>query len=172
MSRGGMDWPHWLGFGWGWRYFPRLCRWYMSREAGARLDLSDEERFQMLKKQFSFYHGNHPKDFEIFKDDDFARLSIRSAKEAYKQSLEGMVQDGQLTCAPPDFRVEDIPKSLPMQLWYGTMDKTVGRVGEVIKERLKHHENVVLHLEEETHASILVLNRERILKELLESMER
>lgn len=144
----------------------------MSREAGARLDLSDEERFKMMKKQFSSFHGNHPKDFEIFKDDDLIRLISRSSKEAYMQGLDGMMVDGQVACAPSGFRVEDIPKTLPMQLWYGTLDKSVGRVGEVIKERLKDHENVRLHLEEETHASILVLNRERILRELIESMER
>ena len=171
MSRRGMDWPHWAGFTYGWQYFPRLSRWYMTRQAGARLDLTDEERFRVMKKEFSSYHGSHPKDYEIFKDDDFVRLSLRASKEAFKQGFDGMQQDAQVVCRDPGFRVEHIPKSLPMQLWYGKMDKSVGRVGEVIKERLKDHENVTLHLEDETHASILVDNRERILTELVRSLE-
>ena len=41
MGYWGMKFPNYLGWTIGQRYFPGLCRWWFSREPGARLDLSE-----------------------------------------------------------------------------------------------------------------------------------
>ena len=42
----------WMGWTFGQRMFPGLCRWWFSREPRARLDLSEEERMRLLRKAF------------------------------------------------------------------------------------------------------------------------
>lgn len=118
MSKRGMRWTNWLGFTFGYRYFPGLTRWWFKRDPAAQLDLSDEKRLELAYKQF-FESNPHEKDVEFFGDIDTLRVSLRSARESFAQGFEGFSLDGRLLAMDFGFRIEDIRKDLPVRLWYG-----------------------------------------------------
>ena len=112
----------------------------------------------------------HSKDLAFFGDVDRMKLFIFTASEAYKQGLDGMCQDGKLSASPFGFRVEDIRKDLPVQLWYGSLDTNVPpQHGEYIKRMVG--EKAVLRMEEETHASIYLNCQDEWLAALAEAIK-
>ena len=168
MGLSGMDWPHWLGFSIGWRYFPGLTRWWFQRDVVCQLDIDDETRFGMLQREFA-KPGAHPKDVEALSDPDFLRLFLRTTRDSFAQGLGAMLQDGKLIASDFGFRVEDIRSDLPVRLWYGKLDTHVPcNHGEQIAARLGG--KVQLRVEDETHASLTIKWRRRVLEDLVRSL--
>jgi pimeloyl-ACP methyl ester carboxylesterase len=164
----GMNWGNWLGFTLGYRYTPGLVHWWFEREAAARLDLTDEERLELLQRQFSKSKA-HPKDVAVYSDVDRMRLWLRSARESYSQGFDGLAQDGHLVSMDFGFRIEDIRSNLPVQLWYGKLDTSVPlNHGEQIAARLGSRAH--LRREDETHATIVTNWEEQILEHLVRAM--
>ncbi len=169
MSRYGMRWQNYLGLTWGYRYFPGLTKWWFKSEAGARLDLTDEQRLQLMKQQFAS-SGAHEKDVKAMKKEDVMRLMLRTAREIYAQGFDGITQDGALICTDFGFRVEDIRHDLPVRLWHGTLDVFVPPShGEQVASRLGS--NAHLRLEEETHLTLFSDRRGEILEDLVRIWE-
>ncbi|MCJ1314677.1 hypothetical protein MMC25_008359 [Agyrium rufum] len=166
----GQNWFHWLGFTVGWRYFPGLTAWYLGREPGGRLDLTDEERFKLMQQSTSKSKSDrHPKDEAFWGDVDRIRLYLRSARESFAQGTNGIAQDGHLVCTDFGFRVEDIRSDLPVQLWFGKFDSHVPpNHGKQIAARVGS--NAHLRVEDETHASLVANWEEKILEDLVKAM--
>ena len=142
-----------------------------------RLDLSDDERMEGMRKNFDVKKA-HPADAEITRSPnypDMQRLFLRSSREALSQGLAGYLDDAQTLSKDPGFRVEDIRTDLPVQLWYGTDDTNVSpKAGEETAERLRAAGNtkVELHMEPgETHGSTQVKFQKRQLEDLLRAMD-
>jgi pimeloyl-ACP methyl ester carboxylesterase len=150
----GANWVNWVGFTFGWRYASAgMIRWIFGGEPGARLDLSDEKRYELQMQAASKI--SNKKDQEFFNDEDFVRLFLRGAREAYGQGFEAMTQDGKLMCLDWGFRIEDIRPDLPVQLWYGKQDTHVPlNHGVQIAARLGARAQ--LNVRDETHASLWV----------------
>lgn len=151
------EWLHWLGFPYGWRYAPVfLIRWFFHRDTFGRLDLSDEQRLEMLLSPSILAAIKNPKDKEIMSDESVLRLALRSTREANAQGFNGIAADGRRMCCDWGFRIDDIRRDLPVQLWYGKNDRFVPpNHGEEIAARLGGSEGkAVLRLEDDTHVSI------------------
>ena len=154
LSKRGMAWPHYAGFTIGFTHFPRLSRWYFESEAMARIDLSDDDRMSLMKKQF-LSPKTHAKDRQFFEDDDILRVSLVSGRNHYLQSSEACIEDGALMSANTGFRIAEIPRSLPVGLWYAKHDTACPVIhGQQTAERLGP--SAELHIENETHASISI----------------
>lgn len=179
MSKKGMNIMHRAGFSFGYLYFPWICRLYMNREPHARLDLPREERAVRLARLL-LQAGNHPKDLELFDTDyaeDIIRLLVPNHEASFGgQGVDAVVQDGQVMCSDWGFKLEDVRKDLPVNLWYGNYDVNCPPIhGIETKERIG--DNAVLHLEDETHGSITFNltwggangDRARVLQELVKS---
>lgn len=172
MGYWGMRWPNYLGWTFGQRMFPGLCRWWFGREPGARLDLSDEERLSRLRQAFEKGKAKmHPKDRTVFGDVDWMRIHLRTAREAYEQGMDGFSLDYKVLNSDFGFRIEDIRKDLPVYLWYGRLDVNVPlQHGEKIAARVG--DNARLRVEEdETHASIWANFKEEYLGELVRAIK-
>lgn len=169
MSSKGQNWMHWLGFRFGWPYMPNLVHYWFKREAAMQLQLSDEERYELQMEQF-WKSKPLPKDAEVLGDGREFRLMLRQARQAYAQPwADGVGQDGHLLSRDFGFRVQDIRKDLPMRLWYGKQDTHCPPShGEQTAERLGA--SATLRIENETHASLTMNWRRRILEDLLKSM--
>ncbi|KAI4650656.1 hypothetical protein J4E93_003013 [Alternaria ventricosa] len=153
----GADILHQLGIPYGWKYAPAfLTKWFLSRDAFGRMDLSDEERFQRVLDPSNLASIKDPRDRELMADEDLVRLMLRSTREARAQGFDGIAVDGKVICSDWGFRVEDIRKDLPVQLWYGKDDCFVpANHGVQIAARLgSDNENVVLRVEDATHSTI------------------
>ncbi|PGH30333.1 hypothetical protein GX50_06891 [[Emmonsia] crescens] len=162
---------HWIAFTFGWRYtLPIFIRWFFQREPAARLDLSDEKRLELTQQLVAKSEATaHEKDLNVFKDVDFLRLYLRTARESYAQGFDWITQDGKLVSSDFGFRIEDIRPDLPVQLWYGKHDTFVPlNHGEQIAARLGGRAH--LRVEDETHAGVSQNLKEDILKALVQSL--
>jgi len=150
----GANWLHWIAFTFGWRYAqPWAIRWFFGGEPSARLDLSDEKRYE-LQMQAAGKMTNK-KDLEFFNDADLVRLFLRGAREYYAHGFGAFTEDGRLICSDWGFRIEDVRKDLPVQLWYGKQDPNVPlNHGVQIAARLGARAQ--LNVKDETHASLWV----------------
>ncbi|KAF3480535.1 alpha/beta hydrolase fold protein [Arthroderma uncinatum] len=169
IGMSGAGWPTWLGFTFGYRYFSAATGWYLKRQLAARLDLSDEKRFELLRRDVLNAKSMLEKDRDIMKDESTLRMFLKTSRETFAQGCDGVLQDGKLLCNDLGFRVEDIRADLPVQLWYGKQDTAVPlNHGIQIAARLggRAHLRVV----DETHLSIWENCREQALKELIRSM--
>jgi pimeloyl-ACP methyl ester carboxylesterase len=171
MRSNGQNLMHYLGFKFGWPYMPNLVHYWFKQEAAMQLQLSDDQRYELQMKQF-WKSKPHPKDAEVLGDGREFRLMLRQARQAYAQPwADGVGQDGHLLSRDFGFRVQDIRKDLPVRLWYGKQDTHCPPShGEQIKERLGGNANAMLRVEDETHASLTMNWRRRILEDLLKSM--
>jgi len=171
MGYYGMKWMNWIGWTFGQRVAPGLCRWWFSREPGARVDLSDEERMKLLRQGFEKDKAKmHPKDLAVFGDIEFMQSHLRSSREAFGQGMDGFSLDFRLLNAAFGFKIEDIRKDLPVQLWYGNLDTNVPlQHGEKIAARLGR--NAHLRVKDETHASIWANCKEEYLGELVKAIK-
>ncbi|KAH8895956.1 alpha/beta-hydrolase [Thozetella sp. PMI_491] len=171
IGMSGADLPHRVGFPYGFRFTPpSLNRWFWRLDAYGRLELPDEERFEMMKKNGAKAEAAGNKlDAEIFKDDDNIRVMLQCGREAFAQGYDGALQDAKLDCTNFGFRVEDIRKDLPVHLWYGKKDVWVPPIhGKQIAARLG--DNAHLHLEDATHLTISFYWRKQILAEIVKTM--
>jgi pimeloyl-ACP methyl ester carboxylesterase len=165
-----VNWVNWTGFTIGYPYFPGVTRWWFSRQALGRLDLTDQERFDRFQHEWSASKASaHPKDIEALDDPDLVRWLVRNHREAYCQSFQGFSQDGALMSLSFGFRIEDIRHDLPIHLWYGTEDTNCPLShGQGMADRLGPRAR--LFIENETHGSLTWNCRVRALKGLLEAM--
>jgi hypothetical protein len=164
----GADLVHWLGFGLGYRYAPKvLLKWFWQHEPQGRLDLPIEERLQlMLSRSKSL---TNEKDLEVMKDEDFLRMGLRSTEECFKLGFDAVAQDGKLMSSPWGFRIEDTRSDLPVKLWYGKQDSFVPlNHGEQIAVRLGGRAH--LRVEDETHGSLQVKYKAEIFEELVKHL--
>lgn len=165
----GACWVNWLGFTLGYRYFPMATGWYLKRQLAANLDLSDEKRYQKLRKEVLKSKSMPEKDREIMKDESTLRLFLRTSRQSFSQGSDAAVQDGRLMCMDFGFRVEDIRPDLPVQLWYGKQDVAVPlNHGVQIAARLGGR--AALRVVDETHLSIWANYGEEALRELVRSI--
>ncbi|KXT04770.1 hypothetical protein AC578_9743 [Pseudocercospora eumusae] len=151
-------WKNYLG----WcacKYVPSLPKWFFSRDAAARLDLSDEERYSIISRA--------P---EARKTPEILRLFVqRTSREIFAQGAQGLVDDAKTLGEDWGFRVEDIRKDLPVQLWYGKRDLVAPVAhGELYAARLGG--NATLRVEDENHGSMIQNWEREIQKALLAVM--
>ncbi|KAH8592894.1 alpha/beta hydrolase fold protein [Bisporella sp. PMI_857] len=168
VGMSGTNFWNWIGFSGGFRYSPVfIARWYWQQQPEGRLDLTDEERLELLLQRVSKSLATaHEKDLKILKDEGFHRFVLRTTRECLVQGLEGWLQDGKLMCMDHGFRIEDIRPDLPVHLWYGKFDTNVPLShGEHIAARLGGRAH--FRVENETHASLEINWQEEILKELV-----
>lgn len=160
-----------IGFPYGFRYCPAfLNRWFWQRDPIGRVDLSDEERLEMLLQQAEKSKSTmSEKELAVLNDLDFHRLALKSTREAFAQGFDGVGLDGKLCCLDFGFKVEDIRPDLPVQLWYGKQDVNVPpNHGVQLAKRLGSRAH--LRLEDETHTSLFVNRKKEILENLLKAM--
>lgn len=171
MPKTGMRWWNWIGFTYGYRYFPGLTRQMYKREIGARLELSDEERLEGYRQGLlKEYPSAHPKDKAIFSHPEYFVVTSRTHREVFAQGIDATIQDGQLYCKDFGFRIEDIRKDLPVELWYGKFDVNCPPVyGEQTAARLRGKSH--LRVDDETHWTVYMNHREEIVQALLESAD-
>lgn len=171
MGYGGMNTMSWLGWTYGQRYLPWFCGWWFSREPAARLDLSEAARMQLLRKAFAKDQPKmHAKDAAVLGDEDFLWMSVRRGAEVFKQGVAGLLQDFRILNSDFGFRIEDVRKDLPVQLWHGNLDNMVPlQHSEKVAARLG--ENAHLRITDDTHASIWAARKEEYLGELVRALE-
>ncbi|EOA86697.1 hypothetical protein ACJQWK_08897 [Exserohilum turcicum] len=173
MSMWDAEWTHWLGFPYGWRYAPAwLLNWFFRRDAFGRMELSDEERFREVASPSNLAAIKNPMDKKIFGDEDFVRLELKATREANAQGFAGIALDGRTACSEWGFRIEDIRRDLPVQLWYGKNDTFVPpNIGLETAARLGGSQGrVVLRLEHASHCSISRNWEREQLEAILEEM--
>lgn len=118
-----------------------------------------------------FANLKDPRDRAAFVGDgDILTGFLRSIKESFRQGISGPAQDGWTLCQPASFKVEDIRKDLPMQLWYAKDDKNVGLPSTIIHERLGKRENVIFYLSNDTHTSVFITKKEAFIIDLVRSI--
>lgn len=160
----GADFIHRIGLGGGYRYCPLWAvRWFWQRHPIGRLDLSDEKRLELMLKE----PITNEKD-KAFIHTDWPRLTMKVTREAFSQGFESIAREGALYCMDHGFKVQDIRHDLPIQLWYGKHDTFVpANHGIQIAARLGGRAE--LHIEDETHASIVINRMGDILGDLVKS---
>jgi pimeloyl-ACP methyl ester carboxylesterase len=163
----GADISHQIGWPYG---IPRIpywfARWFWRSQAIGRTDLPEEKRIEMLRKESK----NMPEsDRDVYDDEDFWRLVIRSTGQAFAQGYDYVWDDGVVSCSDFGFKVEEIRKDLPVQLWYGKKDVFVPPIhGVQIAARLG--DSAHLRLEDETHTGILMHWKREIFEAIAKSM--
>lgn len=174
IGMSGADLLHRIAFTIGYRYCPHpiFMRWFFEQQPAGRLDLTDEQRLELLLQDASKNKATtHERDLEVFRDKGFLRVSLRTARECFSQGYDGVLQDGKLMSTGHGFTVEDIRPDLPVQLWYGEHDTYVPlNHGKQIAARLGGGDRVHLRVEDETHGSLVLNRRREILEALLGSM--
>lgn len=148
--------------------FANLIKWYWRRvQPVGRLDLTDEERLQMILKSIEKSKIN-PRDAETL-DEGVLRMHVRSTRECFSQGFDAVAQDARLMTSKWGFRVEDIREDLEVQLWYGKQDINIPwRHGEGIAVRLGGRAK--LRVEDETHGSMQIKYLEEIVENLVNSL--
>ena len=135
------------------------------------MDLSDEERLRGMLSPAMQKQATDEKDKKIMSDVDILRTMLVCQREANRQGFRGTKLDAEVMCSPFGFKLEDIRKDLPVQLWYGKKDVFVPPVqGEEIARRIGG--KAVLRMEDDTHTSISVNWKEEQIKEILKAMSK
>ncbi|KAH7083093.1 alpha/beta hydrolase fold protein [Paraphoma chrysanthemicola] len=157
----GADWAHWVGWPYGIRFAPYwLGRLFWRSSAIGRIDLPDSQRVEMFIKEGA---NAAESERDILTDVDFARLACASTRQAFAQGYDYVWDDGKMSCSDFGFKVNDIRKNLPVQLWYGKNDTFVPLVhGLQIAARLDGRAE--LRVEDEAHAGILLHWKREILE--------
>ncbi|EMD00690.1 hypothetical protein BAUCODRAFT_57151, partial [Baudoinia panamericana UAMH 10762] len=106
-------------------------------------------------------------DRDVFADEAMMRMLLASWRQHFRQGTDAFLQDGRLYTQPMGFDVAQIRG--PVRLWYGKLDVNVPAViGEDYERILKSAGgDVKLHLEHETHLSLGMNCRRRVLEDLL-----
>ena len=138
---------------------PTGVRFMFQSSPFGRVDLSDTERLALLQKQIRAHKPRNEAEelerAEVERDPSGLERALRSSREAFSRGFRGTGEDGRLIASAYGFRIEEIRKDLPVQLWYGTLDGTTPiEHGRQIKRRLG--DQAVLHESEDTHGSLQV----------------
>ena len=163
-----------IGYGFmkGYKYVPSwINKWFWSHQAIGRVDLNDQQRLKMIMDSVAKNRSSiDEKEIDIVSDEDFHRIGLKSTREGFSQGYDGVLRDGQLCVLNFGFRLEDIRQDLPIYLWYGKRDILVPPIqGKAMEKRLG--DRAILHLEDETHISIMAKNKKKILEELVAHFE-
>lgn len=151
---------------------PTAVRLMFQSSPFGRVDLSDSERRTLIQKEVQAHKpGNEAEAVEraeTERDPSGLERALRSCREAFSRGFYGTGYDGQLMASRYGFKIEEIRKDLPVQLWYGTLDATTPiEHGRQIALRLG--KQAVLHQTEDTHGSLQVRYRKRAWEALLEA---
>lgn len=159
-------------------FSPGLLRWMNIRALKQYRNMPLEEYLKVAKQKNNGWFMRllarpHEKDQAIFDDGEIFRYSYDLVQENCKRGddVQGMIEDFKaMTAKDLGFKVEDIRKDLPVQLWYGKFDQSVSyHVGEDLKRMLG--DQATLHVRDETHASMLVYSRP-VLEKALEDLRK
>ena len=158
-----------IGYPYGHLYCPAFVhRWFWRRDAIGRVELSDDERWEMLLESTKGMKLPE-KDRLALENTEYYRIGLRATREGFAQGYEGSLLDGKLCCRPFTFQVDEIPESLPVRLWYGKQDVLVPpNHGVQLAKRLGSRAE--LRLLDETHVSLTQDWRKEILEDLLKAM--
>jgi len=126
---------------------------------------------ELLRKAFDKDKAKmRPKDAALFGDKDFMLMHLRRAEEVYRQGMDGVSNDFRVLNSNFGFRIEDVRKDLPVQLWHGRLDTMVPlQHAEKVAARLGANAN--LRISDDTHASIWVERKEEFLGELVRAIK-
>lgn len=141
---------------------------YFRKMPAFNLDLDDQERFELEKRDFEKTRSKqHPKDIEVAENEELTWIYLRSSREFFSDTaFEAVLQDGKLLSSHWGFKLEDIRSDLPVQLLYGSLDKNVALAhGKETASRIGA--NASLKVEEETHGSLTMNRREAFMKDLV-----
>ncbi|KAF2156547.1 alpha/beta-hydrolase [Myriangium duriaei CBS 260.36] len=159
-----------IGFSYALRFCPTfLFRWFWHRDPIGRVDLSDDERFNMILNQVESSTSIPKKDREVLTDRDFMYRGLASTRQGFSQNVDFVLRDAILDTLDFGFKVEDIRPDLPVHLWYAENDRNVPKIhGWELKKRLGSRAR--LHMLDETHASLAWNWKKVILEDLLQTM--
>lgn len=151
---------------------PTGVRFMFQSSPFGRVDLSDSERLARLQKEIGAHTPRNEAEqverAEIERDPSGLERALRSCREAFSHGFRGTGLDGQLIASRYGFKIEEIRKDLPVQLWYGTIDAmTPIEHGRQIARRLGTQ--AVLHESEDTHGSLQVRYVKEAWKALLDA---
>lgn len=153
-----MRWANRLIFD-GLYYVPFLVRILVQITSRAQLRMSDDKLVAILRAQL-----NTEKDRLAISDPEVCRLFMASAREQFRQGVDATMEEGRLLTTALGFELEDVKQ--PVRLCYGKQDVNVPvSIGEELMRRLP--EGTRLTVEDETHLSMVVNCRERVLRDLL-----
>ena len=159
-------------------FSPALLRWTGVRALNSYRDMPMEKYVEVAKRNnngwlIRLFARPHANDLAIFEDGEIFKYSYDLVHENTKRGgdAQGMIEVFMaMTAKDLGFRVEDIRKDLPVQLWYGKYDQSVSyRVGEDLQRMLG--ERATLHVRDETHASMLIYSRP-VLEKALEDLRK
>lgn len=144
---------------------PGFTRWLAGFLASRQLSLSDGQLIDISQKQLnSSLKRIPPKDRATLGDGDFLRLMLPSTREHFRQGLNGLMDEFRTHHKELEFRLEDI--DVPISLWYGEQDINVpSLIGEELAKRLGVTSKLTIL--DETHISLLMNQKRRILEDLL-----
>lgn len=154
-----------------------LRRWGARKAMTKYNSMSCEDYVKTSRKQITSWWVHllsrpHDKDLAIFRDDALFEYSYDLLQENCRRAdgVDGMVEDWRvMTTEDLGFKLQDIRRDLPIQLWYGKYDTSVSwHVGEDLKRRL-HGDKVELHVRDETHLSMLLNCGTELLTNALEN---
>lgn len=131
----GQMWHIWAGYAMGgFAWARKLIPWFlpiMGKSWAYHLNMSDDARLERLVME-RYADGREgilgsgqgtkyksPKDRVIFKDVHIMREFLARTKEMFKQGWDYFSYDGANIASTWEFKVEDIRKDLPFNLWYG-----------------------------------------------------
>ncbi|CAJ2510705.1 Uu.00g063300.m01.CDS01 [Anthostomella pinea] len=131
--------------------------------------LSDDELLDAIEKKLDssrFRLGRKlpEQDKQVVRDREIMRLVLASARQHFRQGMDGWAPDGKLLTEELGFRLDEL--RVPMRLWYGRHDVNVPlSMGEELARRIG--ERAQLRVEDQGHVSILMNCREKVLRDLL-----
>jgi fermentation-respiration switch protein FrsA (DUF1100 family) len=84
--------------------------------------------------------------------------------------MDGFSNDFRLLNSDFGFRIEDVRKHLPVQLWHGSLD-TIVPLQHAEKVTARLGKNAHLRVSDDTHASIWTQRKEEYLGELVRAIK-
>ncbi|KAK4508424.1 hypothetical protein PRZ48_002162 [Zasmidium cellare] len=132
--------------------------WYF---ISGRINSSDDVLVDASLKKLD---SHPPKDRALLADGSLLRRMMPSTREHFRQGVDGFMDEARILTNPVDFDISHI--DVPVSLWYGTEDTNVTPdIGSELARLIG--ENATLHNPDETHLSLLINQKRRILEDLL-----
>ncbi|KAJ6436047.1 hypothetical protein O9K51_11422 [Purpureocillium lavendulum] len=166
----GMSWGNWFTFT-GLIYFPFIIRWLQNKVVRLLDKMTNEKLVEAVQGKLSDKSASWlGSDLMILKDPESFSTMLDLYREHFKQGVDGYMEDGYVLTRDWGFRLEDIPASIPIQLWYSRKDINVPlHMGEAIAARLRYPPDFYVE-EDETHLNLVLKYSADALERLLEKM--
>ncbi|KAF2162313.1 hypothetical protein M409DRAFT_27317 [Zasmidium cellare ATCC 36951] len=133
--------------------------WYL---VSKRINVSDNVLVEASAKKLD---TQPEKDRPLLADGTLLRRMMPSTREHFRQGVAGFMDEARVLTNPVDFDISQIGH-LPMCLWYGMEDANVPpAIGDELATLIG--KNATLHNPDETHLSLLMNYKKRILDDLL-----